>query len=104
ARRGLLLRHAVQAPEVDQLLEYAHLRVQATLFWHVAEALAPLSSEFGAVEGDGAAVGGEHPEDHSHGGGLAGTVSADEPGHATAADRERHVLQHLSVAERPVDG
>ena len=102
-RRAAAGRPAVQAGEVDGLLEHPHLRVQAALLGHVAEAATVGVGELGAVEGHRAAVGGEHAEDDPHRRGLAGAVAADESGHAAVADIEADVCEHLLRAEMLVD-
>ncbi len=94
-RRG---RPAVQAGEVHGLLEQAHLRVQAALLGHVAEAAAVGVGERGAAEGHRAAVGREHAEDDPHRGGLAGAVAADESGEAAVADGEAHRIEGEALA------
>ncbi len=79
---------AVQPGEVHGLLEHAHLRVEAALLGHVAEATSVDVGDGPAVERHRAAVGREHAEDDAHGRGLAGAVAADESGEAAVADRE----------------
>ena len=97
-RRAAAGRPAVQAGEVHGLLEQAHLRVQAALLGHVAEAAAVGVGERGAAEGHRAAVGREHAEDDPHRGGLAGAVAADEAGEAAVADGEAHRVEGEALA------
>jgi hypothetical protein len=87
---------AVQAGEVDDVLEHLHLRVEAALLGHVAEAAPVGRGHPRAAEGDGAAVPGEHAQDDPHRRRLARAVAADEARSAAGGDGERHVVEHAA--------
>ncbi len=76
--RGL---EPVQAREIDELVEHPHLRVQAALLRHVAEAATHLGVHGSAAPADLAGVGLQHAEGDPHRRGLAGAVRTDEAHH-----------------------
>src|SRR6185437_13194952 len=98
--RRIRLAVAVEAGEVGDVLPRLHLRVEAALLRHVAEAAAVLGRHGRAVEDDLAGVGLEDAERDPHGGGLAGAVAADEAGEASRTDVEAHVVERATVAIR----
>jgi len=96
ARRGLGLRVAVQARQIDDVLEHLHLRVEPALFGHVAEP-APVGRRHGrTVELDLAAVLAEDAQDDAHRRRLAGAVATDEARQAPGRDVERDVVEHAT--------
>ena len=98
ARRGIRPLEAVQAREVDDVLDHLHRRVQPALLGHVAEAAAVGRGQRRAAEQHLAVVLAEHAEHDAHGGGLAGAVAADEAGEPAGRDREGDVIEHPPVA------
>jgi hypothetical protein len=79
---------AVQAREVDDLVADAHLRVQAALLGHVAEAPAHRGVDRPALPAHLAAVGLEDAEHDPHRGRLARPVGADEAEEPARLDRK----------------
>jgi hypothetical protein len=83
----------VQPREVDELVAHAHLRIEAALLRHVAEAAARVSVQRRAVPRHLARVGAEHAEDDPHRARLAGAVGSDEAGHAAGLHVEREAVE-----------
>ncbi len=104
-RRCLGARQAVQRGEVGELVEHAHLRVQAALLRHVAEAGARVEVDRPAAPADLAAVGLEHAEDDAHRRGLAGAVRTHEAEELPRLDREGEAVEgdDVAVAAREFD-
>ena len=102
-RRGA--RQAVQRGEVGELVAHAHLRVEAALLRHVAEAGARLEVDRPAAPADLAAVGLEHAEDDPHRRRLAGAVRPHEAEELSRLDAEGEVVERddVAVAARQVD-
>ena len=71
----------VEPREVDELIEHAHLRVQAALLRHVAEPAARLGVDWSPEPPHLARVRLQHAEGDPHRGRLAGAVRTDEPDH-----------------------
>ena len=103
APTGGVTAEAVEAGEVDELIDDRHLRVEAPLLGHVPDRTAMCGGDGFAVDGDAPGVRGEHAEDDAHGRRLAGAVGTDEPGHLAVVDAEAQVVQDLFVAEAAVD-
>ena len=102
-RRGP--RQPVQRGEVGELVVHAHLRVEAALLRHVAEAGARLEIDGLPAPADLAAVGLEHPEDDPHRRGLAGPVRPHEAEELSGLDAEGQVVEgdDVAVPARQVD-
>src|SRR5205823_3919668 len=93
----------VQLSEVDDLLGGGHLRVEAAFLRHVPEPSPSGPAQRLPVPTNGPAAGAEHAEDDPHGGGLAGPVGADEPGHPPATDREGDVFEDKASVKAAAD-
>ena len=87
----------MKAGEEAQLVTDLLLRVQAALFRHVSNAAAQVIVDRSIAHEHLAAVRREHSQCDPHGGGLAGTVGADETVHLTRLYLERHVVEDLVV-------
>src|SRR5699024_9749616 len=57
---------AVEAGEVDELIDDRHLRVEAALFGHIADRTAMVGGDRCAVDRDRPGIGGQHPEQDPH--------------------------------------
>ena len=90
----------VQPRQVDELIEDPHLRIEAALLGHVAEATAYPSVDGLAAPAHRTGVGREHAEGDAHRGGLARPVRPDEPHDAPLGHGERDVVERDEVAER----
>ncbi len=90
---------AVQPREEDELVEHRHLRVEAALLGHVAEAAALGRPHRRALPEHLARVGREDAHDDPHRGGLAGAVGADEAGEDAGPDGEPDVVEREHRAE-----
>ena len=84
--------------EVDELLEAAHLRVQAPLLGHVADSPSRREVERGPGPAHLAGIGGQHAQHDPHRRGLARAVAADEPEQLAGADGEGEVLEGHEIA------
>jgi hypothetical protein len=96
-------RAAVQRRQIAELAVRAHLRVEAALLGHVAEAALDLAFGAGAAPEHLARILLEHPECDAHGRGLAGAVGADEADNLTLWDDQREPVQRDRVAIAAVE-
>ena len=104
-RRGVRRWAAVQLGEVAQLAVGAHLRVEAALLGHVAEAALLLAPHRPALPADLARIGLEYAERDAHGGRLAGPVRPDEAEQPALLRPQREAVERdgLAVATAEVD-
>ena len=91
--------HAVEPRQVDELVEDAHLRVEAALLRDVAEPTPSHPVHRPPSPPDLAGIGAEHAEGDPHRRRLAGAVRTDEPDHGSLADIEAHAVERHDVAE-----
>ena len=97
-RVGVAGREPVQPREVHELVADAHLRVQAALLRHVAEAAARRGVDRPALPEDLARVGLQDAEDDPHRGRLPRPVRADEAEHPARRRAERQVVERKRAA------
>src|SRR5450759_3927706 len=96
-------RQTVDAAEEYQLVQHAHLRVEAALLGHVPEPPSGREVERSISKGDGSGVGSQDAHDDPHRGGLAGPVGPDEAGQPTRSDVEAHAIEGHPVTESAND-
>ncbi|GAA3288874.1 hypothetical protein GCM10020218_056040 [Dactylosporangium vinaceum] len=106
---GAAGRQALGVREPEQVVAGAPAGLQRGRVEQGSEvAQRPGESPVGPAADEGlTGVGGVEPEDHAHGGGLAGPVGPDEPGDVPGPDRERHAVERKAGAEplaKPFDG
>jgi hypothetical protein len=96
---------------VGELLGDAHLRIEAPLFGHVADAAPRRERQGNAGPANHARVGVQHAEHDPHRRRLAGPVAPDEAEHLSRADLEAQIIEGDDVTvslgepidlERPV--
>ena len=87
-----------QAREVLELRPDPHVRIQAALLRHVAEAQTRLAVDRRAVPAHLATVGLDEPEDAAHRRRLARAVRAQQPHHAARAHRQAAAVERHDVA------
>ncbi|HEX4305167.1 MAG TPA: hypothetical protein VHZ54_03960, partial [Solirubrobacterales bacterium] len=88
----------MQARHVDELVAHPHLRVEAALLRHVADAPPRLGVDRRVVPQHPAGIGGEDAEDDPHQRRLAGAVGTDEAEHLARPDREGDAVQRHRLA------
>ena len=84
---------------VDEVVAHLHALVHAALCRHVAEALAGKGVDRVVLPGDRPVVEGQQPHDCAHGGGLAGTVGAEEADDLAAIHCEADPVERQQRAE-----
>ena len=89
----------LESPQVDELIEYWLLGVEAALLGHVAERAAVRDGGLPAVPQHTSGGGLQDAHDHAHGGGLPGAVTAHEAGHGSTWNHEFDVVHRDGVAE-----
>ena len=90
---------SVEAGQVDELLGHLHPGVEAALLGHVADGASDGGVHRGTHPGHGAGVGGEHPHDDAHRGGLARPVRTDEADDLAAVQGQGEIIQGLKAPE-----
>ena len=89
----------MEAGQVDELLGHLHPGVEAALLGHVADGASDGGVHRGTHPGHGAGVGGEHPHDDAHRGGLARPVRTDETDDLAAVQGQGEIIQGLKAPE-----
>ena len=97
---GVVAGQATESPEVLELVEHFHRRVEPTLLGEVAEAAAGLVVDAPTVPANLAGVEGDETEDRPHRGGLAGAVGPEKTGHRAWLDGEGHAVEGTNLAVR----
>jgi len=91
----------VELGKIHQLLEHAHLGIEAALFGHVAEPAAGFEGDGRAAPENVSSIGTEHAHHDPHGGGLARAVAAHKAKQLTGAHVEAEVLEGDQTAVPP---
>jgi hypothetical protein len=102
ARARLRLRHAAQTREVYELLEHAHLRIQAAFLRHVSEPAPDRGVDGATPPPHLPRVCLEHAERDPHRRRLAGAVASDETHDAAFRNGERDAVERDDVSEAAV--
>jgi hypothetical protein len=97
---GIVRAHAVQAPEVLDLLPDVHARVQTAFLGHVAEAAAaPVRSTGIPLHRTLPALRSRQTEDGPHRGRLAGSIGTQKADHLSGRHREGEVVEGGEISE-----
>src|SRR5438270_11089547 len=93
----------MQARQKNQLIFYAYLRVQSSLFGQIAPVAARHVAHILAIPGDATAIRSNNVQDHTHGGGFARAVRTKEAEDGTFSDLHRQVFDDMQLTKRLVD-
>src|SRR6202790_5505878 len=103
ARGAARVAHAIEPRDEFQVFAHRQILVQRKALRHVADLaldLVGVAADVVAETPALAAVGRQQPAQHADGGGLAGTVGAEEAVDGAALHLHRQIMHHLAAAER----